>query len=96
MVSAFTQSAHARLRGEAMGRPAFRRLAAASKTTIGAHRRSSDPAYPPAQTSIEISGGPAGGDGQSNRHLPLRCQIRSTRLSLIVQPAWRSSAATLR
>ena len=27
---------------------------------------------------------------------PSRCQIRSTRLSLIVQPAWRSSAATLR
>jgi hypothetical protein len=25
-----------------------------------------------------------------------RCHIRSTRLSLIVEPAWRSSAATLR
>jgi hypothetical protein len=39
--------------------------AAASKTTTGIHRKSSDPAYPRAQTSIEISGGPAGGDGQS-------------------------------
>jgi hypothetical protein len=27
---------------------------------------------------------------------PSRCQIRSTRLSLIIQPAWRRSAATLR
>src|SRR6516225_12394927 len=27
---------------------------------------------------------------------PSRCQIRSTRLSLIVQPAWRSSSAILR
>src|SRR5262249_51706244 len=26
---------------------------------------------------------------------PSRCQIRSTRLSLIVQPAWRSSSAIL-
>jgi hypothetical protein len=27
---------------------------------------------------------------------PSRCQIRSTSLSLIIQPAWRRSAATLR
>jgi hypothetical protein len=27
---------------------------------------------------------------------PSRRQIRSTRLSLIIQPAWRSSSATLR